>query len=286
MRADSISGRHLVIYRGKQATAMAAMTVFALAMLIPLWWVVISAMRTPAEIYSTKQTLVPTHFSLANVKQLVGHTLFLRSILNSLIVATTVTVFGTMFSLAAGYAFAKLEFVGKRLIFLLLLTSMTVPAAVTLLPTFILMSRIGLLDTLFSIILPNLALPFAMLWMRQYIQAGIPNTVLDAARLDGCGEIEMVWKVVGPNVRPGLAGVGIWIFLSQWNSFLAPLVFLSTNEKFTFPVFLAALQGNPLARNTNLVIAASALSLVPIVILFVAFQRHFVASAAMSIDQG
>jgi ABC-type glycerol-3-phosphate transport system permease component len=286
VRADTNLRRRRSGYRGKQAAAMAVMAAFALAMLIPLYWVLISSMRTPEEIFSTRQTLVPNTFSLHNFRELLEHTLFVRSVINSLIVATIVTVLGTVFSLAAGFAFAKLEFVGKRLIFMLLLTSMTIPGAVTLLPTFILMSRIGLIDTLYSVILPSLALPFAMLWMRQYIQAGVPDTVLDAARIDGCGEIKMVWKVVGPIVRPGLAGVGIWIFLSQWNSFFLPLVFLNSEDKFTFPVFLATLQGNPLVPNTHLVIAASALSLAPIIIMFVAFQRHFVASAAMSIDQG
>src|SRR5262245_53853962 len=145
-------------FRVKQIVAMTVLGGIALALLIPLWWIVISSMRTPAEIYSAKQSLIPSSFSFENFRQLLSQTLFLRSLLNSTIVAVTVTAFGTVFAFAAGYAFAKMTFVGKNFIFLLLLMSMTIPGAVTLLPTFIFMSRVGLLDSLLAIILPNLAL--------------------------------------------------------------------------------------------------------------------------------
>lgn len=273
-------------FRAKQIVSMTVLTAIALALLIPLWWIVISSMRTPVEIYSAKQSLVPSGGSVDNFRELLTETLFLRSIANSAIVACTVTAFGTVFALSAGYAYAKLDFVGKNLTFVLLLTSMTIPGAVTLLPTFIFMSRVGLLDTLFAIILPNLSLPFAMLWMRQYVRSSVPNSVLDAAKLDGCSEFRTLRSIVAPIVRPGLSGVAIWIFLSQWNSFFVPLVFLSTDENYTYPVFLAALQGNPLAQTTHLVMAASVLSTLPIVVLYVVFQRHFTASVAMSIEQG
>jgi ABC-type glycerol-3-phosphate transport system permease component len=272
-------------FRSRQVAAMTAMATVALGLLIPLWWILISSMRTPAEIYSARQSLVPSGFSTGNFSELVSRTLFLRSLANSAIVAVTVTAFGTVFALAAGYAYAKLTFVGKNATFLLLMMSMTIPGAVTLLPTFIFMSRIGLLDSLFAITLPNLALPFAMLWMRQYIRSSVPDSVLDAATIDGCSEFRTLWSVVAPIVRPGLAGVAIWIFLSQWNSFFVPLVMLSSNEKYTYPVFLAALQGNPLAQTTHLVMAASVLSTLPIVLLYVLFQRHFATSVAMSIEQ-
>jgi ABC-type glycerol-3-phosphate transport system permease component len=273
------------VFRAKQIASMTVLTAIALGLLIPLWWIVVSSMRTPVEIYSARQSLVPSGASVDNYTELLTETLFLRSLANSTIVACTVTAFGTLFALSAGYAYAKLNFVGKNFTFVLLLTSMTIPGAVTLLPTFIFMSRVGLLDTLFAIILPNLSLPFAMLWMRQYVRSSVPDSVLDAAKLDGCGEFRTLRSVVAPIVRPGLAGVAIWIFLSQWNSFFVPLVFLSTDENYTYPVFLAALQGNPLAQTTHLVMAASVLSTLPIVALYIAFQRHFTASAAMSIEQ-
>jgi ABC-type glycerol-3-phosphate transport system permease component len=273
-------------FRAKQIASMTVMTAIALGMLIPLWWIVISSMRTPAEIFSAKQSLYPSGGSLDNYRELLTETQFLRSLANSAIVACTVTVFGTLFALSAGYAYAKLDFFGKNFTFALLLTSMTIPGAVTLLPTFIFMSRGGLLDTLFAIILPNLSLPFAILWMRQYVRSSVPDSVLDAAKLDGCNEFRTLRSVVTPIVRPGLAGVAIWIFLSQWNSFFVPLVFLSTDENYTLPVFLSALQGNPLAQTTHLVMAASVLSTLPIVALYIAFQRYFTTSVAMSIEQG
>jgi len=278
--------RPTLAFRVKQIAALTVLTAIAVGLLIPLWWIVISSLRTPVEIFSAKQSLIPSaDSSVNNFRQLITQTLFLRSLANSAIVACTVTAFGTVFALSAGYAYAKLNFFGKNFTFALLIMSMTVPGAVTLLPTFIFMSRVGLLDTLFAVILPNLSLPFAMLWMRQYVQSSVPNSVLDAAKLDGCSEFRILRSIVAPIVRPGLAGVAIWIFLSQWNSLFVPLVFLSTNEHYTYPVFLAALQGNPLAQTTHLVMAASVLSTLPIVGLYVVFQRYFTTVVAMSIEQ-
>jgi lactose/L-arabinose transport system permease protein len=270
--------------RAKQIVSMTVLSAVALALLIPLWWVVISSMRTQIEIYSTEQSLIPSGVSFENYAELISTTAVLRSLLNSTIVAVTVTAFGTLFALSAGYAYAKLNFFGRNASFALLLMSMTIPGAVTLLPLFIFMSRVGLLDTLLAVILPNLAVPFAILWMRQYVRTSVPDSVLDAAKLDGCGEFRTLFSVVTPIVRPGLAGVAIWIFLSQWNSLFVPLVFLSSTENYTYPVFLAGLQGNPQAQLTHLVMAASVLSTLPIVGLYIAFQRHFAASVAMSLE--
>jgi ABC-type glycerol-3-phosphate transport system permease component len=265
---------------------MAILVGFAIIYLLPLWWVTISSMRTPAEIYSANQSLVPTSLTLANHIQVLTETGFLRSMGNSAIVAMTVSLVGTFFALAAGYAFAKLEFRGRNLIFYTLVGSMMIPGLVTVLPNFLLMAHLGLLDTLWTVILPNLALPFAMLWMRQYIQSGVPDSVLDAARIDGCSEYRVLWSVVRPIVVPGMAGVAVWLFLASWNNFLLPLVYLNSDENFTYPVWLAALQGNPQVQVTHLVMAAAVLSFVPIGILYVFLQRYFVASTALSIDKG
>jgi lactose/L-arabinose transport system permease protein len=275
-----------VLWRVKQIAAMTVLTAFCLAILLPLWWVIISSAKTPAEIYSSKQSLIPTSFTLDNYIQLLTETGFIRSIGNSLIVAVAVTVLGSLFALGAGYAFAKLTFRGRDLLFYMLVGSMVIPGIVTVLPNFILLARIGLLDTLWAIILPNLALPFSMLWMRQYIRSAVPDSVLDAARIDGSGEFRTMWSVVAPIVRPGLVGVAVWLFLTSWNNFFLPLVYLNSDENFTYPVFIAALKGNPQLQVTHLVMAAAVLSLIPVLIMYVFLQRHFVASAAMSIDKG
>ena len=161
-----------------------------------------------------------------------------------------------------------------------------IPGLVTVLPNFLVMARLGLLDTLWTIILPNFALPFSMLWMRQYIQSAVPDSVLDAARIDGSSEYQVLWSIVRPIVVPGMAGVAVWLFLTSWNNFLLPLVYLNSDENFTYPVWLAALQGNPQLQVTHLVMAAAVLSFIPIGILFVFLQRYFVSSAALSIDKG
>lgn len=258
----------------------------AVFMVIPLWWIVTTSLRPAAEIYSSDQTLLPSVVTFDNYVELLTQTKFTGALVNSVIVAAVVTIGGTLFAGLSGYAFAKFRFPGRDVIFIILIASMTVPGAVTLLPNFILLSRIGLLDTLWAVILPQVALPFAMLWMRQYVRTAVPDSVLEAARVDGAGPYRTFFSIVAPIIRPGLAGVGVWLFLGAWNSLLIPLVYLSSNENYTYPVFLSALQGNPTLQVTHLVMAAAVLATLPVVVVFLALQRHFVASAAMSIDQG
>lgn len=258
----------------------------AVFMVIPLWWIVTTSLRPAAEIYSSDQTLLPSVVTIDNYVELLTQTKFTGALVNSVIVAAVVTIGGTLFAGLSGYAFAKFRFPGRDVIFIILIASMTVPGAVTLLPNFILLSRIGLLDTLWAVILPQVALPFAMLWMRQYVRTAVPDSVLEAARVDGAGPYRTFFSIVAPIIRPGLAGVGVWLFLGAWNSLLIPLVYLSSNENYTYPVFLSALQGNPTLQVTHLVMAAAVLATLPVVVVFLALQRHFVASAAMSIDQG
>lgn len=286
MRSSYLGVRPTPALRAKSITALVLFTAFCLIGLIPLWWVTITSLRPELAIYSTSQTLIPTEITFANFVELITETNFLRSILNSTIVAVTVTVLGAIFALGAGYAFAKLRFRGRNVLFAILVGSMVIPGVVTILPNFILIGRLGLLDTLWAIILPSLAVPFAMLWMRQYVTTAVPDTVLDAARIDGCGEFRILFNVVGPIVGPGIAGVSVWLFLTSWNAFFGPLIYLNSNDNFTYPVFIAALQANPLMQTMHLVIAASVLSTLPIVVLYIFLQRYFQASAALSIDKG
>lgn len=258
----------------------------AILMVVPLWWIVTTSLRPASEIYASEQSLIPSSVTLDNYVELFAETRFASSIVNSIIVAGAVTVAGTLFAGLAGYAFAKFRFPGQDVIFAVLIVSMMLPGAVTLLPNFILLSRIGLLDTLWAVILPQVALPFAMLWMRQYIRTAVPDTVLEAARVDGAGPFRTFVSVVAPIIRPGLAGVGVWLFLSAWNTLLIPLVYLSSSENYTYPVFLSALQGNPTLQVTHLVMSAAVLATIPAILVFLILQRQFVASAAMSIDHG
>lgn len=286
MQTDYLGARPSLALRVKSISSMIVLTAFCLLMLIPLWWVVVTSLLPASEIYSTSQTLWPTSVTFENFVELLTETGFLRSMANSTIVAVAVTVVGTLFSLGAGYAFAKLRFPGRNLMFSILVGSMVIPGVVTILPNFILIGRLGLLDTLWAIILPSLALPFAMLWMRQYIQTAVPDSMIDAARIDGCSEYRIMWSIVGPVVGPGLAGVAVWLFLSSWNAFFGPLIYLNSNDNYTYPVFLAALQANPIQQTMHLVIAASVLSMLPIIVLYLFLQRYFQASAALSIDKG
>jgi cellobiose transport system permease protein len=193
---------------------------------------------------------------------------------------------GTVFAAAAGYAFGKLQFRGRNAIFLVLLLTMMIPPLVTVPVNFILMSKLGLINTLWAVILPQLAPAFGIFWMRQYAITSIPDTVLEAAEIDGAGTLRTFWTVGLPMMRPGLAGLAIYLFMMGWNQFLLPLTYLQSNEKQTYTVFLSNLNSSYAQPQTNLALATAILSTIPLLLVFVFGQRHFVAGLTAGAVKG
>ena len=203
-----------------------------------------------------------------------------RFVLNSLIVAS-VTTLGTMFFCTlAGYAFAKHDFRYKRILFASLLATMLVPGAVLLVPSFLLMRDFGWLNSLWALIVPHLGGAFGVFLARQFIEE-IPDALIDAARIDGCTEFQVFRRVVLPLSKPLLATLGILTFLSNWNSFVGPLIYIFDEELFTLPLGLSLLQGR-YTRTENVQMAGAALAVIPVLILFVFLQKRIVKSLASS----
>jgi ABC-type glycerol-3-phosphate transport system permease component len=256
----------------------------ALAFVIPYYWLFTSAFKTLPDIQRIPPDLVPRSPTLANFVELLRTTQYSRSILNSVLVASVTTIGALFFCSLAGYAFAKLRFRGRDLLFLAMLATMMVPTVVVLIPNFVMMSRMGLVDTFWPLLLipvsnsTSVAPPFGIFWMRQYIGSAIHDELLEAARIDGASEFGIYSRIVVPTIGPGLAGLAIFAFTLSWNSFLQPLVFLRSPQNLTYPVQLVALQSLtwPL-RPTNLIMAGGALSVAPMLLLFVLLQRHFIA---------
>jgi ABC-type glycerol-3-phosphate transport system permease component len=270
--------------RAHRVLVYAVLSLLALAFATPYYWLLTSAFKSLPDIQKIPPDLIPLSPTLANFVELLRNTLFARSVLNSIIVATITTIGALFFCSLAGYAFAKLRFRGRDILFLLMLVTMMVPAIVVLIPNFVMMSKVHLVDTFWPLMLipvsnsTSIAPPFGIFWMRQYVSAAIPNELLEAARIDGAGEFGIYWKVVVPAIGPGLAGLAIFTFTVSWNSFLQPLVFLRSPELSTYPVQLVALQSLtwPL-RPTNLIMAGGAMSVAPMLILFVFLQRYFIS---------
>lgn len=251
--------------------------ILAVLSVFPLYWALSTSFLPADQVNGGVQKFFPDHATVENYIQLITQTQFGRVMLNSAIVAVVVTFFGTLFATAAGYAFGKLRFRGRNAIFLVLLLTMMIPTLVTVPINFLVMSKLGLLNTLFAVILPQLTPAFGIFWMRQYAITTIDNTVLEAARIDGAGEFRLLWRVVMPMMRPGIAGLAIYLFMQSWNQLLLPLTYLQTNDKQTYPVFLNYLNTSYAMPQTNLAIAVAVLSTVPLFLVFVFGQRHFIA---------
>jgi multiple sugar transport system permease protein len=198
-----------------------------------------------------------------------------RYLLNSTVIALTVTVVSLLINSMAGYAFAKLRFKGRDRLFRVLGTGLVIPVQVAMLPLFLLMKQLGLINTYWGVIIPALASIFGIFLIRQYALS-IPDDLLDAARVDGANEFRIYLSVVLPVITPILATLAIWTFLTTWNDFMWPLIVLSDDAKYTLPVALANLSGEHV-QDTELMMAGSVMTVVPVLLVFLALQRYYIA---------
>jgi multiple sugar transport system permease protein len=250
-----------------------------LLMLAPFLWMLLGSLKPEAELQRVPPTWWPEAPSLDNYRQLFDRLDFPRFFTNSTFVAVAVTVGNLVFCSMVGYALAKLDFAGKRLLFALVLGMLMVPGVVTFVPLFVLVSNLGLVNTYPGLILPYLVTPLGVFLMRQFI-SGLPDELLEAARIDGAGEWRIFARVILPLCGPALATLGILTFLSSWNNFLWPLVVAQSEDKYTLPVALALYSVGQNATRYGLLLAGSVVVIVPVIALFVALQRYFVQGIA------
>ncbi|SEF17297.1 carbohydrate ABC transporter permease [Jiangella alba] len=257
------------------------LTVGVLAMALPFVWMVLSSVKPEAEVRSIPPTWLPETFTLENYRELFDRLRFPTYFLNSAIVAIVVTAGNLVFGSMLGYALAKLDFRGKRVVFALVLGTLMVPGMVTFVPLFVLVSNMGLTNTFPGLILPYLVGPLGVFLMRQYF-LGLPDELIQAARVDGAGELRIFWSVMLPLTGPALATLGILTFLSSWNNFLWPLVVAQTEDMYTLPVALALYSVGQNATQYGLLLAGAVVVVVPVIVLFLAVQRYFVQGIAMT----
>jgi multiple sugar transport system permease protein len=250
-----------------------------LVTLAPFLWMLLSSLKPEAELQRVPPTWWPETPSLDNYRQLFDRLDFPRFFANSTLVAVAVTAGNLVFCSMVGYALAKLDFAGKRLLFLLVLGMLMVPGVVTFVPLFVLVSNLGLVDTYPGLILPFLVTPLGVFLMRQFIM-GLPDELIEAARIDGAGEWRIFTRVILPLCGPALATLGILTFLSSWNNFLWPLVVAQSEDRYTLPVALALYSVGQNATRYGLLLAGSVVVIVPVIALFVALQRYFVQGIA------
>jgi multiple sugar transport system permease protein len=250
-----------------------------LIMTAPFVWMLLSSFKGEGEIRRTPPTWLPVDPTLTNYRELFERLDFPLYFTNSVVVAVLVTVGNLLICSATGYALAKLRFLGRRALFVLVLGNLMVPPMATFVPQFVLVSNLGLVNTYAGLVLPNLALAVNVFLFRQFILS-IPDDLLESARVDGAGEWRIYWRIVLPLTRPALATVGILTFLGSWNNFLWPLVVATTEDKYTLPVALAQYSVGQNQTRYGLLLAGSVTIILPILVIFAVLQRHFVRGIA------
>lgn len=245
----------------------------------PFYWLVVMATSTSEDIFAYPPKLWFGPHLLGNMRRVLDSINFWDSFVNTLIVAS-VTAFLTMFLTSlAGFTFAKFQFPGRNLLFVLVLATLMVPSQLNTVPLFVIMANIGWVGTLQALIVPGIASAFGIFWMRQYSQGAIPDELVDAGRLDGCNHFQLYLNVGLPLLRPALAFLGIFTFITAWNDYLWPLVVLINPDQLTLQVALAQLQGI-YQTDYAMIMAGTLMSTIPLIIIFIIGSRHFIGNIA------
>lgn len=248
--------------------------------LLPFLWVASGSLRSLDDIRADPGAWLPSEVTLDNFVRLFATQGFGTFLGNSVVVAAIVVAGNLVAASAAGYALAKFDFAGKRIAFGAVMAALMVPYTATFVPQFVVTMNIGLVDTLAGIALPSLALPISIFIMRQYASA-IPDELLEAARIDGAGELRIFFRIFVPLAGPALATVTIMSFLASWNNFIWPLVVAQSTSTYTLPVGLAATsQAAQNVTDYGLVLAGAVVVMLPVLVLFLFLQRYFVQGVA------
>lgn len=251
--------------------------------LLPLAWMV-SVSLMPAGEATSGRALLPSAPTLEHYRMLFTRLDVARYAANSALLATAVTAVSLLLNAMAGYAFAKLRFPGRDAIFRTLLAALVIPGQLGMLPLFLLLKEMGLINTYAGVMIPGLASIFGIFLVRQHALA-LPDSMLDAARVDGASELRAFWSIALPALRPVLVTLGLFTFMGTWNDFLWPLIVLGDDRRFTLPVALANLLGEH-AQDAEVMMAGSVVTVLPMVLLFLALQRHYVAGVVSGSVKG
>ncbi|MGK2935703.1 MAG: carbohydrate ABC transporter permease [Gemmatimonadaceae bacterium] len=241
---------------------------------MPMAWMLSASLMPTGEATAYPPRFLPSRVTLEHYEQLFTRLDLGRYLFNSAFLAFTVTATSLVINSMAGYAFAKLRFRGRDRTFRLLSLGLVLPVQVAMLPLFLLMKQLGLVNTYWGVIIPGMASIFGIFLIRQYALS-IPDDMLDAARIDGASELTIYWRVVVPGILPILATLAIWTFLATWNDFMWPLIVLSDAAHYTLPVALANLSGEHV-QDTELMMAGSVLTVLPVLAVFLFLQRYYI----------
>ncbi|MDG5802386.1 carbohydrate ABC transporter permease [Streptomyces ossamyceticus] len=274
--------------RPRRPKGLGTHALLALAVVIsvfPFVWTIVMATNTTRDIYQSPPKLTFGSHLLENIRNVLDTIDFFGSMLNTVVVACVTTVLVLFVDSLAAFAFAKFDFPGRRILFGTLLVFMMLPLQLAVLPQFILMSEVGWVGMLKALVWPALSNAFGIFWLRQYIENGVPDELLDAARIDGAGFFRQYWNVALPMIRPAMSFLAIYAFVGAWNDYVWPLIVLTNPDHVTLQVELAQLN---VGHNTDysMVMAGVLMASLPLVIVFSVFARGFIAGATEGAVQG
>ncbi|WEV59140.1 carbohydrate ABC transporter permease [Bifidobacterium sp. ESL0728] len=249
--------------------------------IFPFIWMVLGSVKTQREIIGPHPQFLPKAPTFVNFQQWFSQLHFWRFFTNSFVVSVLVVVGNVVFCSMVGYALSKIRFKGKKIVFGCVMVTLMIPSVATFVPMFVLISDVHLVDTYAALILPFLAQPMGVFLMKQFID-GVPDAVLEAAKVDGAGELRIFFQIVMPECGPALATLCILTFLGSWNNFLWPLVAVQSMDKYTLPVALSLYTTGQNANNYSLLLAGAVLVIAPILLLFVFLQRYFIQGVSMT----
>ncbi|MFC2048870.1 carbohydrate ABC transporter permease [Elusimicrobiota bacterium] len=250
------------------------LTVGLILTLTPFLWMFMTSFKSKAGIFAMPPEWIPKEPTLAHYRKLFQEVDFMRHFINSTIVAFAVTVFGIFVNSLAGYAFAKYKFPGRDRIFAILILALMVPGQITMMPAFLILKKMGLINSYLGLIVSGTVSVYSIFLIRQFVQA-IPNDLIEAARIDGCSEFGIYWRVIMPLCKPVLATLAIFTFMSSWNDFLWALILMTKEKMYTLPVALANLNGQH-TTDYGLLMSGAVVVVVPVVIVFLFAQKYII----------
>ena len=251
---------------------------------LPLAWLVLSSFMSNAQINRFPPTIIPDALHLDGYRYVLHNALFPRWFLNSTVVALVVVMGNLVFGSLAGYAFARMRFRGSKTLLAVMLGTLVIPFQITMIPSFLLMKYLGIIDTLGALIVPSLVTPFAVFLLRQFFLS-LPREIEEAAWIDGCSRLRTLWTIVMPLARPALGTVAVLTFLATWNDLAWPLIAINNDHNYTLQLGLTTFQGQHRTQ-WSAVMAGNMITVLPVLIAFLAAQKTFIQSLTSSAVKG
>lgn len=268
------------VYKKHHIVIIAFLTVFSIIMMYPMAWMLMTSFKSNADIQINKTKFFPEKWTIEGYQTAFEKAPIAQWFINSILVVVIVTAAVIITSTLIGYIFAKYEFKGKKVLFVLLLATMMVPPQVTMIPRYLMIQEMHLFNTLGALIVPGLVSAFSIYMARQFI-ADVPDSLCEAAKIDGAGPFRIYWSVILPNIKPAIGSIGIFTAMMNWNDYLNPLLMLNDMEKMTLPLGLVIFDTQRVA-DMSATMAAASMMMMPMIIIFVIFQKQFVKGMTMS----